>query len=163
MFELGITELHNIITDEERFKIIKIMDSSTLNDESKEQYYKNSVGNSIDVDDIHNRLTNIVENVTGLNITKDYVYSRIYRNDSYLKPHTDREGLDLVLSIQLKNTFNCSQPIFAKGYDGTIYESNLKNGNGVLMKGRELEHWRNEIIGDGELYCVFFFWKINVD
>lgn len=164
MLSLGITQINNIISEKERQDIKKSIlnsfNNKQLNSESFDNHYKNSYGGEIKFDDIYNRLTEVIKDITGLNIIKANAYSRIYFNDSVLKPHVDRDGLDLTLSIQIENTFDKSCPIFGKGYDNTVYESNLNNCDSVLIKGGELEHWREEIKGDGYLMCVFFHWTI---
>jgi len=165
MLSLGITQLNNIISEKERIDIkntlLNSYNEKRLNSESGDSHYKNSYGGEVKFDEIYDRLTEVVKDVTGLNIVKANSYSRIYFNDSVLKPHVDRETLDLTLSVQIDNTFNNPCPIFGKGYDGTIYESNLNNSDAVLIKGGELEHWRPEIKGEGYLMCVFFHWTIQ--
>lgn len=165
MLSLGITQINNIITEEERLliknEILKAFNNKALNSEAFDNHYKNSYGGEIKFDNIFDRLTEVVRNITGLNIIKSNSYSRIYFNDSVLKKHVDRDGLDLTLSIQIDNTFDKPCPIYGKGYDGTIYKSELNNGDSVLIKGGELEHWRDEIIGDGSLTCIFFHWTIQ--
>ena len=156
----GITQLNGIINDQERHELIDLVRATRLFDESGQVHYGKSSGTQLD-SPIYDTLTEKVKLITGLSIEKANAYARIYKNDSKLGVHTDREGLDLTLSIQLKNDFK-STPIYAKGYDGTVYKSELNDGDGVLLKGRELEHWRNPIYGNesDELICIFFHWKI---
>lgn len=165
MLSLGITQINHIISEQEREDIKKaILDNfnnKMLNDESNDNHYKNSYGGEVHFNEVYDRLTEVIKSITGLNIVKANSYSRIYFNDSILKPHVDREGLDLTLSIQIDNTFGKYCPIFGKGYDGTVYQSDLNNGDSVLIKGKELEHWRDEIKGDGYLMCIFFHWTIQ--
>ena len=157
----GITQLNQVISETERNQILIKISNSHLADESGSIHYGNSSGRQLEFDEIFDRLTTVVSELTNLKLSKENSYSRIYRNGSYLRGHTDREGLDLTLSIQIDNTFDESHSIFARGYDGTVYESKLNNSDGVLIKGRELEHWRPEINGMGSLICVFFHWKIE--
>lgn len=165
MLSLGITQLNSIISESERIRmkqsIIESFNTKQLNSESSDTHYKNSYGGEVRFDDIYDRLTSVIKDVTKLNITKANSYSRIYFNDSVLKPHLDREGLDLTLSVQIENTFNIPTPIYGEGYDNTIYESVLNNGDAVLIKGGELKHWRNPILGEGYMICVFFHWTIE--
>lgn len=156
----GITQLDAIINNQERHELINLVRANRLFDESKDYHYGNSVGAQIDTP-IYDTLTKKIKDVTGLNIEKANAYARIYKNGSKLELHKDREGLDLTLSIQLHNDF-ANTPIFAKGYDGQVYRSDLKDGDGVLLKGRELDHWRKPIHGKetDELICIFFHWKI---
>jgi Rps23 Pro-64 3,4-dihydroxylase Tpa1-like proline 4-hydroxylase len=156
----GVTQLNKIITNDERNFIIGKIKNTPLNNESNLSYYGNSEGTQIEFDAIFDRLTNYITDLTKLDLKKENSYSRIYKNGSFLKEHTDREGLDLTLSIQLENTFESPISFFCKGYDGTVYESKLNNCDSVLLKGRELPHWRDSINGEGSLICVFFHWQI---
>jgi 2OG-Fe(II) oxygenase superfamily len=157
----GITQIPNIISESERHELINLIRATSLNDESGMFHYGNSSGNQISPQ-IYDRLTEVIKSITGLSIEKENAFARIYKSGSKLKSHIDREGLDITLSIQLKNDF-VSTPIYAKGYDGTIYRSDLNDCDGVLLKGRELEHWRNDIFGQpsDELICIFFHWRIT--
>ena len=164
MLSLGITQINNIITEQERQDIKKAIFSSyinkELNNESSDSHYKNSYGGQVSFDTVYDRMTQVIKDITGLNIVKANSYSRIYFNDSVLKPHIDREGLDLTLSIQIDNTFGKDCPVYTKGYDGTVFGSVLNNTDSLLVKGGELEHWRDEMYGDGYLMCVFFHWTV---
>lgn len=168
MLPLGITQVNNIIVEAERQQIkneiLSSFNTKKLNDESSDNHYKNSYGGEVKFDYIYDRLTKVVENITGLKLEKANSYSRIYFNDSVLKSHVDRQGLDLTLSVQIENTFDVDVecPIYTKGYDNTIYETKLNNSDGVLVKGTELEHWRNPMVNNtsGYLMCIFFHWTI---
>jgi len=168
MLALGIAKLNNVIVEAERQQIkqgiLQEYNHKNLNDESSDSHYKNSYGGEVKFNYIYDRLTEYISTVTGLKLEKANCYSRIYFNDSVLKAHLDRPGLDLTLSIQIENTFNVDVecPIYTKGYDGTIYETKLNNADGVLVKGTELEHWRNPMTenSNGYLMCVFFHWTI---
>jgi hypothetical protein len=158
----GITQIPNIITESEKHELIDLIRATPLNDESSIFHYGNSSGNQISPE-IYDRLTQVVSSITGLKIEKQNAFARIYKSGGVLKSHLDRDGLDLTLSIQLKNDFRSGYtPIFAKGYDGTVYRSDLNDCDGVLLKGRELEHWRDELNGGDveELICIFFHWNI---
>ena len=159
----GISQIKGIITNEERLALIEKIRASNLNLET-EALYNKSIGNQIAFDgdvNIYNQLTERLRKETGLRLVKSNAYGRVYKNGSFLKPHIDREGLDLTLTIQLKNDFK-KAPIFCKSYDGSVIEANLQDGDGALIMGRELEHWRNELKGkkNDELVCIFFHWRI---
>ena len=161
----GITQLNNVITEIERRRIRNVIlhaqNAKRMTDESKDASYDKSFGTTLpDCDFIYERLTPVIRKLTGLKIVKVNSYARIYLDDGLLKPHKDREGLDLTLSIQIENTFGEPKIIFGKGYDGTKYSSALNDGDAVLLKGRELEHWRERINGEGHLICLFLHWAI---
>jgi prolyl 4-hydroxylase len=47
-------------------------------------------------------------------------------------------------------------------YDGVNISHSLDIGDGLLIKGRDLKHWRGEIKDtEGPLVCVFMHWEID--
>lgn len=85
----------------------------------------------------------LMEEYTDLKLYPTYSYFRIYRKGDILKKHTDRESCEISCSL----CFNYS-------YDDVIYNNpfiidekkvNLKPGDCVIYKGRELEHQRPPI------------------
>jgi hypothetical protein len=94
------------------------------------------------IDDIHDRIKPILEDITGKTLRKTYHYTRIYKKNSVLLPHTDREACEYSVTMLL-------------GYKGPNWaikvlnnetldeESFLLNpGDGVLYKGCDVVHWR---------------------
>ncbi len=84
----------------------------------------------------------IVDKQTGLDLLPSYSYGRVYTRCAYLKKHTDRPSCDLSLTIQV-------------GSDGTpwpIYmdekEVLLNDGDAVIYKGTEIQHYRKKFNGD---------------
>ena len=90
----------------------------------------------------------VMEKITGLKLTPAYTYTRIYKNGDVLKRHKDR------FSCEISTTMNLG------GDDWPIYlepsgkenlkgiEVNLKQGDMLIYRGCELEHWRNPFEGD---------------
>lgn len=170
MFISGITRVDNIISEEQRLKIKEVIlnkySQNLLNLEDDNYHYKNSYGlNKIpEIEEYFNYLTPIVESVTKLKLQKENSYSRIYNIDSTLNKHLDREGLDITLSLQIENTTGLTQPIFAENYSGGVNDAALNNKDSVILKGRDLVHWRDpikSINSEGILMNVFFHWSIQ--
>jgi hypothetical protein len=165
----GITQINQVLNPDEvefaRKIVIAKYETGQLKKEDFDNHYDNSYGGGIqELDYLYDRLTPVIQQMTGLTLKKANTYARVYLEGGTLEPHTDREGLDLTLSIQLENTFSSHKRIYAKGYDNTQYQSDLENGDSVLIKGRELTHWRERIkTTDPEgsrLTCVFVHWTI---
>jgi prolyl 4-hydroxylase len=170
MFISGITRLNNIITEEQRLHIKNVIlnkqSENKLSLEDDVTNYRNSYGldRISEIEEYFDYLTPIVESVTKLKLQKENSYSRIYNVDSTLNKHVDREGLDITLSLQIENTTGLSQPIFAENYSGGVNDAALNNSDCVLLKGRDLTHWRNPIEStnpEGILMNVFFHWNIQ--
>lgn len=169
MLVKGITQINQVLTPEEvqyaKNIVIGKFERGELKKEDFDKHYDNSYGGAFpELDYLYDRLTPSISQMTGLTLKKANTYARVYLEGGTLEPHTDREGLDLTLSIQLENTFSEDKLIYGKGYDGTQYQSALKDGDAVLIKGRELTHWRNKIKTDdpdgSRLTCVFVHWTI---
>jgi len=100
----------------------------------------------------------IMEKVTELTLYPAYTYARIYKKGDELKRHKDR------FSCEISTTMNLG------GDDWPIYlepsgEANkkgvrvdLKQGDMLVYRGCELEHWRNKFKGNE---CVQTFLHYN--
>lgn len=170
MFIQGIARLDNIITEEQRLiiknAILEAHNNKLTHLESDVVHYKNSYGAASlpIVDSFYNIFTPLVESFTGLKLAKENSYSRIYNVDSTLNRHVDRDGLDITMSLQIENTTGLSQPIFVENYIGGVNDAALDNRDCVLLKGRDLYHWRNPVKSinpEGVLINVFFHWSIQ--
>ena len=67
-----------------------------------------------------------------------YKYGRVYTNGNELKKHTDREACEISVTIQLARSHHYAWPIYMgqQRFD-------LSEGDGVIYKGCDVEHWRN--------------------
>lgn len=165
MIPMGLIQINNVISEDERLEILgKINACNSMNFEGNDPLYANSFGTQgVNLDLIYGRLTEAMMQKTGLKLERQNIYARIYYWDGKLGAHKDREGLELTLSVQIENTFNQDCEIFATGYDQTRHKAILKDRDGLLIKGRELLHWRDKIAdpeSEGRLVCLFFHWKI---
>ena len=170
-----------IFTPEECAMLAKSFDEHKdyLN-ENDQPYYKNSYGafNLPASLPFVERITNSLR-AKHPNIRFANTYMRSYTRGSYLKIHTDREGLDLSLSVCIEDKNNLDWPlnISAKKTDGddlnvnfnsykdTFLEAHMGVGFGALMKGRTYPHWRDELLcGEKQraLY-IFYHWTIEDD
>lgn len=172
MFLSGAAKLHNIISEKDRLTIRDIVldyynnNRSAMNSEEGGEHYKKSFGMSgiPQIEPVFDALTRTIQDVTKLTLKKANSYSRIYLNQGRLRKHIDRPGLDLTLSVQIENTTGSQQPVFHQTYDGGEQVCDLNDGDGLLIKGQDLAHWRNDIETQegNHLICVFFHWEIMV-
>jgi hypothetical protein len=82
----------------------------------------------------------IMEKETGLNLKPTYSYNRVYVGGSSLEKHKDRGECEISASICLKYNYedkNYKWPLYMR--DTPII---IKEGDGVIYKGCEIEHWR---------------------
>jgi hypothetical protein len=158
-----------------------LMHSGKLIDELNDNAaYGNSLGFR-DLPETIDNLTNIEDIVKKHypNIEFQNNFTRIYRNDSYLNFHTDRNGLELTLSVcvfsNLENPWPlCVSKISVTNNDpivismmGVDYmkkhfkEYHTPVGSAALMEGTKYPHWRDKLSCNREQYVIqsFYHWK----
>ena len=104
------------------------------------------------------KLLPLMEKTTGLKLTPNYSYARIYKQGDILKRHKDR------FSCEISTTLNLGgpewpiylEPSGKEGMKGT--KVNLKPGDMLIYKGNELEHWR-EALKDNDCAQVFLHYN----
>tara|TARA_R100001244_G_scaffold1425_1_gene2128 strand:- start:1600 stop:2133 length:534 start_codon:yes stop_codon:yes gene_type:complete len=82
----------------------------------------------------------IMEKETGLSLKPIYSYNRVYKGGSELLKHKDRKACEISSSISLKHYYvdkNYKWPLCMGDLPIVINE-----GDGVIYKGCEIEHWR---------------------
>jgi hypothetical protein len=104
---------------------------------------------------IGERIWPFLENILEEELIPTYSYARLYTNGNELKKHTDRPSCEISITIQLGRSHHYSWPIYAEGK-----RFDLAEGNGLLYKGCDVEHWRNPCDGpegyySGQVFCHF--------
>ena len=162
-----IFNLGKMISEEEADSlaliVLKAKEDGVLQDESKNPaYYKNSFGGVTEgTHELLERFTPLVKTITGVDVKPSNPFSRIYNNQSILRPHVDRPGLDWTISLCLFTNLDNDWPLKAKLENGTIIEFPTIKCEGNLVNGRELTHWRDPLICDNGKYVVqvFLHWS----
>lgn len=88
--------------------------------------------------EVHQRM----EKCTGLELIPTYTFRRLYRNGNVLHKHKDRPSCEISATIKLSDSGGYSWPIWMVD---TPYE--LEDGDAVIYRGCDLEHWRDECKG----------------
>lgn len=88
-------------------------------------------------------LLSVMEKETELTLYPTYSYYRIYRNDSELLPHTDRESCEISCTVSFNFSYQESDYRWPIYMGKTSVE--LNPGDLVIYKGIELEHSRKKI------------------
>lgn len=102
---------------------------------------------------LQERIWPAIENILGEELIPTYSYSRLYTNGNVLEKHTDRPSCEISLTVQLARSHHYAWPIYMgnKRFD-------LGEGEGVIYKGCDVEHWRNPCDGpEGYLSGQAFF------
>jgi len=113
----------------------------------------------------------IMQKLTGLKLTPNYSYARIYKKGDILKRHKDRFSCEISTTLNLGGD---SWPIYLDptGADNVINEEqnlvklnapkgikvDLKPGDMLIYKGNLLEHWRDAFQGE---HCCQVFLHYN--
>jgi hypothetical protein len=144
--------------------MLKYHSNKKLTFEGSTKYYRNSYGSSLpEFNALLPDLTPIIKEKTGINnlVTKNS-YSRIYFADSILKKHVDRPGLDITLSVCIYDDTGLEWPLHVENTDGNVVPVITKPGDGGLILGTKMNHWRDLLTcGDGKMVIqAFFHWEI---
>ena len=88
-----------------------------------------------------------MEIITGLDLCSTYSYVRLYREGNILKKHKDRSSCEISVTVKLSsNKDDYHWPIYMEGNKFI-----LKDGDAVIYRGCDYEHWREPCEG-GENY-----------
>jgi hypothetical protein len=104
------------------------------------------------------KLLPTMEKETGLKLNTNYSYARIYKKGDILKRHKDR------FSCEISTTLNLGGDLWPIYLEPSGKENlkgikvDLKQGDMLVYKGNELEHWREEFKGEN---CVQVFLHYN--
>ena len=156
---LNINECEEITND-----IFDKINTNTFTLETDTKYYNNSLGGITDLSwKMLDRFLPLAEEKTGHKLKKANPYVRIYRNESTLNTHTDREGLDVTISVCLFSNIGYNWELIIKNKDGSIIGYPTKLGYASLVSGHILEHWREPLkCNDGE-YVIQMFLHYTID
>ena len=140
--------------------------NNRLNYEADKHHYANSYGTGRikEYEDFLRELTPLVKQKTGLNnITEENSYTRIYYNGATLNKHLDREGLDLTLSVCTFSNLKTPWLLHVEVEKGRVLSFETKPGQGALILGTKMLHWRDPLVCADNEYVIqsFYHWKIN--
>ena len=159
--ELGYTYLTNIISKDycEDFakEMLYLKASNILTCEERGQLaapnadpsvYKPSYGRGsiTKFDNYLKLISEPIANTIGVNWKPQHTYCRIYYNGGMLGRHVDRPGLDYTLSITLFSTLTKPWPLYAIDKKGNEINADTKVGDGLLILGTNMQHWREPLV-----------------
>jgi len=98
----------------------------------------------------------LMQEKTGLTLFPTYSFMKIYTKYSYLKKHIDRPACEYSVTVFIDSCNTCPWPIYIDG--SPIY---LNPGDGLVYKGCEFEHWREEYLGDWHAQCFLHYVNAN--
>lgn len=96
-----------------------------------------------------------IEMVVGKKLFPSYSYSRIYYNGAIMEKHTDRDSCEYSATICIQNDISYGPwEIWFKNLKGKNVPIYLNEGDAIVYKGTDLEHWRTNYKGN-EQYQAF--------
>lgn len=96
-----------------------------------------------------------LEEILGTKLLPTYAYARLYTNKDELGKHTDRHACEISMTLQLGRSHHYAWPIYM---GGTRYD--LAEGDAVIYRGCDIEHWREPCNGPENYYsgqCFLHF------
>jgi hypothetical protein len=95
--------------------------------------------------ELHFAVKKEVEKVLGIDLHPTYYFDRFYFAGQQLKRHSDRPSCEVSVTLQISTNRKDPWPIWFEKPDGTESFVNMKNGDAVIYKGCEREHWRDPL------------------
>jgi len=92
-----------------------------------------------------------INELTSKKLSPTYSFWRMYTAFSVLDRHKDRPSCEYSCTIQISSD-GTEWPIYMDGQELT-----LRDGDAVIYKGCEVEHWRNEFKGDYQAQCFLHY------
>ncbi|MEL7729415.1 hypothetical protein AAG612_07755 [Citromicrobium bathyomarinum] len=87
-----------------------------------------------------------VEAVLGRELIENYSYWRRYNRGSVLRPHKDRTGCEITVTVTIDTPGGGkSWPIWLVDLEGSTRAIDLPPGAGLAMLGSQLLHWREPL------------------
>ena len=102
----------------------------------------------------------IIEQIIGKKLLPTYSYIRIYYKNAILEKHTDRNSCEYSASICIKNDIEPWNFWIKNIHDNNTCIS-LEEGDLIIYKGNELEHWREKY--NNNEHIQFFLHYVNRD
>jgi hypothetical protein len=96
-----------------------------------------------------------IEEETKLKLVPTYAFARVYSYLAVLDKHKDRPECEISVTVMVGSSGE-KWPIFMDGK-----ELNLEPGDAAIYLGCEVEHWREEFLGDW--HSQFFLHYTNKD
>lgn len=104
----------------------------------------------------HSQIKKKIEKIIGKELFNTYYYDRFYFPGQKLDKHVDRDACEISVTLNISTNLNKCWPIYVKSPNQYDENSNIKNigkefslclnpGDGVIYKGCERPHWREEM------------------
>lgn len=100
-------------------------------------------------------LHKVMEKNTGLTLFPTYSYYRVYRNGDILLPHKDRPSCEISATLCFNYSYDDKKFTWPIYMDGNKVD--LNPGDMVIYRGCDLDHWREPLRHDNDIWHVQAF------
>jgi hypothetical protein len=110
-------------------------------------------------DTLLERVWPLIEVAVGEELFPTYSYVRLYGNGDTLEKHKDRPSCEISATLQLGRSHHYSWPIYMGSY-----RYDMAEGDAVIYKGCDVEHWRDRCDGPDGYYsgqAFLHFVRVN--
>lgn len=109
----------------------------------------------------HYSLMKQIEGILSIDLLPTYYFDRFYYEGQELTRHKDRPSCEISATVQISTNRDEAWPIWFERPDHTENSVSMKNGDMVLYKGCEREHWREPLTGENSYHHQIFFHYVN--
>lgn len=95
--------------------------------------------------ELHYLVRKKIETILGMELLPTYFYDRFYYVGQQLNRHSDRPACEISVTLQISTNGKEPWPIWFEKPDGSESYALMKNGDAVIYKGCEREHWRDPL------------------
>ena len=105
---------------------------------------------------VHTHVRREIEKHIGRDLFNTYYYDRFYFPGQKLKRHRDRDACEISISLHIGTNLEEPYPFYIQALDDEKpYRIELEPGDGVVYKGCQVWHWRDEMPGHKGLFSRF--------
>jgi hypothetical protein len=106
---------------------------------------------------VHYQVKTKIEQIIGKRLYPTYYFDRFYYPGQKLTYHVDRPSCEISVSVNIQTNLDTPWPLFIRSVEafdkdskiilesGKVCDVNLEPGDGLLYKGCERPHWREEM------------------
>ena len=109
----------------------------------------------------HYSLMKQIEGILSMDLLPTYYFDRFYYEGQKLARHSDRPSCEISATVQISTNRDEAWPIWFQRPDQTENSVSMKNGDMVLYRGCEREHWREPLTGENSYHHQIFFHYVN--
>ena len=93
----------------------------------------------------HRLILKLIENILEMDLLPTYYFDRFYYKGQELSRHTDRPSCEISATVQVSTNREGAWPIWFQLPDNTEKSVSMKDGDMVIYKGYNIEHWREPL------------------